>query len=69
MIDDDRTTPVRRPRMVTIIWGALVLIAGIGILAWSAGQRFDLALVGSAVLGLAGLALILNAIVGAFRSR
>lgn len=66
---ENPNTPRTGMNLMTIIWGALILVAGIGVLAWSAGYRFDLALTGSIVLGLAGLGLVTNAVIAAIRSK
>jgi len=58
-----------RPRPMTVVWGAMLMLAGVALVAWAFGARFDLLITGSTVLAVAGVALIASAIGSSVRSR
>lgn len=61
------STPARRVRMGTVIWGLVLAVCGVGMIAAATGHRFDLGLAVIVVLGAAGLALLVGSLVSAGR--
>ena len=63
MSDYQHTAP-RGPRVGTIVWGVILLLLGLGVIGVGAGLTIDLqaALIG--ILALAGVGLLVKAIVG-----
>ena len=49
-------------RTSTIVWGAILVVAAIVVLATAAGMTLDLELVGIFVLGGAGLAILVGTV-------
>lgn len=65
MTDNQYTAPHRTgPRVGTIVWGVILLLLGLGVLGVGAGLTIDLqaALIG--LLALAGVGLLVKALVG-----
>jgi hypothetical protein len=62
--------PVRRgPRVGTAVWGLIVIAVGLGILAVSAGVMFDLGVALIALLGAAGVILVVGSVISSLRRR
>ena len=61
----------RRPpvRMSTVIWGLVVVVVGVGVVARAQGADFDNELALIVLLGAAGVALVATSIVSAVRRR
>jgi hypothetical protein len=57
------------PRTGTIVWGFLVLAAGVGLLAQAAGASIDLELAVIVLMGAAGALLVIGSLVSAARRR
>ncbi|MFI2755176.1 hypothetical protein ACGIF2_17240 [Cellulomonas sp. P22] len=62
--------PPQRPalRVGTVVWGLIIAVVGIGVLAAASGAMFDRQLALIALLGLAGVALLVGSIVTARRA-
>ena len=56
-------------RVGTIVWGLVLAVIGAGVIAVAAGARFDVELASSALLTLAGVALLAGAIATSARRR
>jgi hypothetical protein len=59
----------REPRTGTVVWGLVVAVCGIGILAMAAGARIDVQLAFIILLAGAGAALLLGSVISAARRR
>jgi len=57
----------KTPRPATIIWGLILLATGVGLIATALGQAIDFGLAAIWLLGGAGLALVLVAVMSAGR--
>lgn len=57
------------PRVGTVVWGLVVVVIGLGLLATAAGFRIDLDVAAIVVLGAAGLALVGGSILTSLRRR
>ncbi|PYG00635.1 hypothetical protein SAMN05216184_103208 [Georgenia satyanarayanai] len=65
MTDTDHTTasPVRSgPRVGTVVWGIILLLLGLGVLGVGAGLTVDLQAALIALLALAGVGLLVKAL-------
>ncbi|WP_413452207.1 hypothetical protein AA0Y32_11980 [Georgenia phoenicis] len=63
MTDTDRTTaPPSGPRVGTVVWGIILLLLGLGVLAVGAGVTVDLQAALIALLALAGVGLLVKAL-------
>ena len=63
-------TPARpRVRMSTVVWGAIIVIVGVGILARALGADFDNQLALIVLLAASGIALVVTSIVSGVRRR
>jgi len=56
-----------RLRVSTVVWGLVVALVGVGVLAWSAGARIDVQLAVIVLLAVAGAALLVGSVVTAGR--
>lgn len=54
----------RRPQISTIVWGLIILAFGVVLLALTLGFKIDLDLFAIAGLGVAGVVLLISAIIG-----
>ncbi|MCL2090766.1 MAG: LMBR1 domain-containing protein [Micrococcales bacterium] len=61
--------PARSVRTGTVIWGLVLTICGVGMVAAATGRHFDLGLAVIVVVGAAGLALLIGSLVSAGRRR
>ncbi len=71
-VDTTATTPAvptRSVRTGTVIWGLVLTLCGVGMIAAATGHRFDLGLAVIVVIGAAGLALLVSSLVKAGRRR
>ncbi|WP_066464423.1 hypothetical protein [Sanguibacter suarezii] len=61
----------RRPpaRMSTVVWGLIILVVGVGVVARALGADFDNQLALIVLLAAAGVALVATSIVSAVRRR
>lgn len=57
------------PRTGTIVWGLLILAAGVGLLAQAAGASIDLELAAIVLMGAAGALLVVGSLVSGARRR
>lgn len=61
------STPARSVRTGTVIWGLILTVCGVGMIAAATGRHFDLGLAVIVVLGATGLALLIGSLVKAGR--
>lgn len=61
--------PPARLRVGTVVWGLIIAMVGVGILAAASGAMFDRQLALIALLGVAGVALLVGSILTARRPR
>ncbi len=61
--------PDRSVRTGTVVWGLVLTVCGVGMIAAATGRHFDLGLAAIAVLGAAGLALLVGSLITAGRRR
>ncbi|WP_454049617.1 hypothetical protein [Cellulomonas sp. Marseille-Q8402] len=59
----------RGPRSGTVVWGLVVAVFGVGILAVAAGVRIDVQLALIVLLAAAGVALLVGSLLTAARRR
>ncbi|GAA4721569.1 hypothetical protein APR04_001495 [Promicromonospora umidemergens] len=59
----------RGPRVGTAVWGLIVIAVGLGILAVSVGVMFDLGVALIALLGAAGVILVVGSVISSLRRR
>lgn len=57
------------PRVGTVVWGLILAVIGIGVIAAAAGARFDVELVSIALLALAGVGLVVGSVATSVRRR
>ncbi|MCR6690714.1 hypothetical protein [Cellulomonas sp.] len=68
--DDDEARPPRgTPRVGTVVWGLVLAVLGLGVLAWAGGYRIDVGLATILLVAGAGVALLVGSIVSGARSR
>jgi len=54
--------PRERLRVGTVVWGLVLALAGVAVLAWGQGVRFDVQLAAIGVLAAAGALLVVSAV-------
>ena len=57
------------PRVGTVVWGLILAVIGVGVIAAAAGARFDVELVSIALLALAGVGLVVGSVATSVRRR
>ena len=57
------------PRVGTVVWGLILAVVGVGVIAAAAGARFDVELVSIALLALAGVGLVVGSVATSVRRR
>ena len=57
------------PRVGTVVWGLILAVIGVGVIAAAAGARFDVELVSITLLALAGVGLLVGSIATSTRRR
>ena len=57
------------PRVGTVVWGLILAVIGVGVIAAAAGARFDVELVSITLLALAGVGLLVGSIATSMRRR
>ncbi|MBC7550852.1 MAG: hypothetical protein H7269_08150 [Cellulomonas sp.] len=57
------------PRVGTVVWGLILAVIGVGVIAAAAGARFDVELVAIALLVLAGVGLVVGSVATSVRRR
>jgi len=57
------------PRVGTVVWGLVLAVIGVGVIAAAAGARFDVELVSITLLALAGVGLLVGSIATSMRRR
>jgi hypothetical protein len=61
--------PRHRLRVGTAVWGLVIAIVGVGVIAMASGAVFDLQLALIALLAVAGVAMLVGSIVSGVRRR
>ncbi|AEI11429.1 hypothetical protein [Cellulomonas gilvus] len=67
--DDEARPPRSTPRVGTVVWGLVLAVLGLGVLAWAGGYRIDVGLATILLVAGAGVALLVGSIVSGARSR
>jgi len=59
----------RSPRVGTVVWGLVLAVLGVGVLAWAAGREIDLDVAAIVLVAGAGVALLVGSLVSGMRRR
>lgn len=66
----DRTDRTERgPRVGTVVWGLVLAVLGVGVLAWADGRHIDVDVAAIVLVAGAGVALLVGSIVSGARRR
>ncbi|GEA81015.1 hypothetical protein [Cellulomonas uda] len=60
---------VRAPRVGTVVWGLVLAVLGVGVLAWAAGRQIDVDVAAIVLVAGAGVALLVGSVVSGVRRR
>lgn len=61
--------PERGPRVGTVVWGLVLAVLGVGVLAWAGGRHIDVDVAAIVLVAGAGVALLVGSIVSGARRR
>ncbi|MCR6704147.1 MAG: hypothetical protein NVV66_05480 [Cellulomonas sp.] len=61
--------PERGPRVGTVVWGLVLAVLGVGVLAWAGGRRIDVDVAAIVLVAGAGVALLIGSIISGTRRR
>ena len=59
----------RGPRVGTVVWGLVLAVLGVGVLAWAGGRRIDVDVASIVLVAGAGVALRVGSILSGLRRR
>lgn len=68
-VEETTATDGPRVRVGTVVWGLVIAIVGVGVLALASGYEFDIELAFIGLVTLAGVALLVGSLINGARRR